>query len=80
MLKYSELSVARIGKYKEAVISRCYQNDSEAGYTLAQRVEFAQDNKRLKVFLKGSIHIQDLDALYNLRDAVNQAIDEIESK
>jgi hypothetical protein len=79
MLKYNELSVAKINDNKNIVISECTKNENEPnGYTLAQQVEVTDGGKRIKVFMKGAIHIKDVDCLYNLRDAIIQAIDEIE--
>jgi hypothetical protein len=78
MLKYIELSKAKVNDNKNLVISRCQKNDADAGYTLAQQVEVDESGKKINVFLKGAVHIKDLDCLYNLRDAIIQAIDEIE--
>jgi hypothetical protein len=78
MLKYNELSKAKVNDNKNLVISQCERNGSKYGFTIAQQVEVDESGKKMNVFLKGAIHIKDIDCLYNLRDAVNQAIDEIE--
>ena len=37
-----------------------------------------ESGKKTQVFLKGASHINDLQGLYNLRDAINLAIKKIE--
>jgi uncharacterized protein YabE (DUF348 family) len=80
MLKYRELSRAKISETKDVVISECLKNGERYGYTVAQQVEIEDDGKKMNVFLKGAIRVNDLDYLYNLRDAVLNAIDEIEEE
>lgn len=68
--EYIELARAQVSKRRTAVISQC----SKGGYTVAQQLEAEEDGKTTCVFLKGAIHVDDLDGLYNLRDALNEAI------
>jgi hypothetical protein len=76
--KYNELSTVNVSKNTNIVISECIRNSEPYGYTLAQQVELDEGDKKIKVFMKGAIHIKDIDCLYNLRDAVTHAIDKIE--
>lgn len=74
-VEYSEISRAKITDTRSIIISEC----SKGGYTMAQRMEVLEDNgKRTQVYLKGASHINDLQGLYNLRDAINLAIKKVE--
>ena len=69
---YTELSKAEITEYREIVISEC----SKGGFTVAQQLKA----DGTKVFMKGALHIDNLDGLYNLRNALNVAIDMVAEK
>ena len=69
---YTELSNAEITENRNIVISEC----SKGGFTVAQQLK-ADD---AKVFMKGALHIDNLEGLYNLRNALNVAIDKVEEK
>lgn len=73
-LKYIELSKAKIQDTRNIVISAA----SQGGYTMSQQLEVQEGNKLTTVFLKGSMIIDDLQGLYNLRDACNVAIQKAE--
>jgi hypothetical protein len=68
---FTELSRARIKESRQLVISKL--NDSES-FTIAQQVLINEDQRQMTMYLKGAIHIENIDGLYNLRDAVNEAI------
>lgn len=70
-VKYKELSKARISSSRNVVISQC----SKGGYTIAQQLEAKEGEKITTVFMKGAIQIGTIDGLYELRDAINLAID-----
>lgn len=70
-IRYNELSKARISDSRNVVISQC----SKGGFTIAQQLEAKEGDKTTTVFMKGAIHIETLDGLYELRDAINLAID-----
>lgn len=72
-VRYNELSKARISNSRNVVISQC----SRGGYTIAQQLEAKEGDKTTTVFMKGAIHIETLDGLYEIRDAINLAIDSI---
>lgn len=69
---YTELSNAEITENRNIVISEC----SKGGYTVAQQLKA----DGTKVFMKGALHIDNLDGLYNLRNALNVAIDKVAEK
>ena len=75
-MQYTKLSSALIQDKRSLVISEC----SKGGYTLAQQVVFVEeDGKKQNLYLKGAIHINSIDGLRNLRDAINVAIEKIEN-
>lgn len=69
---YTELSNAEITENRNIVISEC----SKGGYTVAQQLKA----DGTKVFMKGALHIDNLEGLYNLRNALNVAIDKVAEK
>lgn len=69
-VEYNELSRAKISSKRVAVISAC----SKGGFTIAQQIETSEEDKVGFVFLKGALHVEDVDGLYALRDAINVAI------
>lgn len=85
-MKYFELSNAQIADKRRLVISECVKENQESkekiqcGFTLAQQVEVEEGKMMTRVFLKNGIHVASVDELYNLRDAINDAIDKYEEK
>lgn len=75
-IKYDELARAKIQPKRSLVISAF----SKGGFTIGQQLEVEEGNKKTNVNLKGAFHIDDLDGLYNLRDALNVAIQRCEQK
>jgi dihydrofolate reductase len=73
---FSQLATARLNDQKCVVISRNIDNNS---ITISQQVEVTEGQRRIKVFLKNGIQIDSIEGLYNLRDAINTSIDELES-
>lgn len=69
-IKYTEISKAKIAKSRNAVISKC----SKGGFTLAQQIEVTEGESKTVVFLKGALHIDDVEGLIDLRNAINAAI------
>lgn len=69
--EYRELSRANVTDSRNIVISTC----SKGGFTIAQQLEAKEsNNKTTSVFMKGAFHIEDIQGLYNIRDAINLAI------
>lgn len=85
-MKYLELSNAQIADKRRLVISECIKENQDTkeniqcGFTLAQQVEVEEGKRVTRVFLKNGIHVASVDELYNLRDAINDAIDKYEEK
>lgn len=73
-IEYTEISRAKVTDTRHIVISSC----SKGGFTIAQNMEIREGKKITDVFLKGAFHVNDLQGLYNLRDAVNLAIKKTE--
>ena len=85
-MKYLELSNAQIADKRRLVISECVKENKESkekiqcGFTLAQQVEVEEGKRMTRVFLKNGIHVSSVDELYNLRDAINDAINKYENE
>lgn len=75
-MKYDELSRAQIQQRRSLVISAF----SKGGYTIAQQLEVDENGHKMNVSLKGAFHVNDIEGLYNLRDALNVAIEKSEQK
>lgn len=73
-IEYSELSRAKVAESRNVVVSSC----SKGGFTVAQQLIAKENDKITSVFLKGAFHIDDVEGLYNLRDAINVAIKYVE--
>lgn len=70
-LSYRELSKAEVSESRNIVISDC----SKGGYTIAQQLVAREENNKVTtVFMKGAFHVDNIHGLYNLRDAINLAI------
>ena len=69
-IEYSEISRAKVTESRNIVVSSC----SKGGFTVAQQLQAKENDKTTSVFLKGAFHIDDVEGLYNLRDAINVAI------
>ena len=64
---FVELANATLSSKRQAVISRL----DDGSYTIGQKLEVQDGDKKMNVFLKGALHAEDLSALQNLRDALN---------
>ncbi|MBQ0112172.1 MAG: hypothetical protein KBT03_03490 [Bacteroidales bacterium] len=73
-IEYNEISKAKVSETRNIVISNC----SRGGFTIAQQLVATEEGKTTTVFLKGAFHVDDLNGLYELRDAINMAIQETE--
>jgi hypothetical protein len=69
-IEYNEVSRAKVTESRNIVISTC----SKGGYTIAQQLVAQEDGKATAVFMKGAFHVDDVRGLYELRDAINLAI------
>lgn len=75
MAEFRELAKAKIQESRNIVISKMTTVDS---FTLAQQLVVTEGNKQTTMFMKGAIHIDGVQSLYNLRNALNEAISQIE--
>ena len=73
-IKYTELAKAEVTDSRNIVISTC----NKGGFTIAQQLQAKEGSKITSVFMKGAFHIEDIDGLHNLRDAINLAIKVVE--
>ena len=71
-IEYNEISKAKVTESRNVVISAC----SKGGFTIAQQLvaKEGEGDKVTTVFMKGAFHVDDIHGLYNLRDAINLAI------
>lgn len=67
---YEMLQEAKISDTRTAVISK----HAKGGFTIAQRLGMVEDGQTTNVFLKGALHVADVEGLINLREAINKAI------
>lgn len=74
-INYTQLSKAKIQPSRNLVISSC----SKGGFTLAQQLDVNEGGRKTSVFLAGAFIVENLEALYNLRDAINVAIEATEN-
>lgn len=72
-ITYKEIASGKISENKSIVISEC----SKGGFTLAQKLTASDNGKNVDVFLKGAMHIDNIDSLVNVRNAFNEALEKI---
>lgn len=75
---YTKLAMAEITETRKVVISLAECEGKELGFTIAQQAEIIEGKEVRKVFLKNSIHVDGINELYGLRDALNLAIENYE--
>jgi hypothetical protein len=75
--QYKELSSARIKGTRNVVISK---DEANGTFTMAQQLLIEEGNKVTSIFMKGAFIIENLTGLYNLRDALNEAITKQENE
>lgn len=69
-IEYREISKAKVSDARNIVISEC----SKGGFTIAQQLEAKEGDKTTTVFMKNAFHVDEVDGLRNLRDALNAAL------
>ena len=74
--RYDEITKARISDARNVVISTC----SKGGYTIAQQMIAKDGKSEVAVFMKGAIHVKDIEALEKIRDALNIAISSVQDE
>jgi hypothetical protein len=75
-VEYTEISRAEVTKRRNVVISEC----SRGGYTIAQQITVEEGDSTTSLFMKGAIHVDDVDGLKRLRDALTVCIDHVEAE
>lgn len=75
-VEYNQLATATIQDKRDLVISEC----SKGGYTIAQRIGVEEGKKMTYMYVKGAIHIDSIDGIQNLRDALNVVLNNSETK
>lgn len=75
-IKYTQLSKAKIQPQRNLVISSC----SKGGFTLAQQLDVEENGRKTSVFLAGATIVAGIEELYNLRDAINVALEVAEKE
>lgn len=73
-IEYKEISSAKVTEKRTIVISSC----SKGGFTIAQRMDVEENDKTTPIYMKGAFHIDSVNGLYSLRDAINLAIEDSE--
>lgn len=74
-ITYTEIAKTKISDTRNLIISAC----SKGGFTLAQQLEITEGkNKTTTVFMKGAIHIDSIDAISNVIDMLEDAIEACE--
>lgn len=68
---FIELANATLSSKRQAVISRL----DDGSYTVGQKLEVKDGDKTMNIFLKGALHAENLNALQNLRDALNVVLE-----
>ena len=63
---YEELGSIKISEAKYLVISKC----SKGGYTIGQKMIIKDGDKTIEMFLKGAIHINNLETLKEISDCI----------
>lgn len=71
--KYKEISRAQATKSRSFVLSEC----SKGGYTLAQQMSIIDEStgKPVTIYLKGAVHIANVQVLEKVRDMFTVAIE-----
>lgn len=72
--RYIELAKAKVQERRNLVVSSFIDNGEPNGFTIAQQIEVDENGKKFSLFLKDSFHIDSVEGLYALRDALNLAI------
>lgn len=75
-VEYVEISRAEVTNRRSVVVSEC----SRGGYTIAQQITVEEGDNTTSLFMKGAIHVDDVDGLKRMRDALTVCIDHAEAE
>lgn len=74
--RFTEMATAKISDTRNLVIS-----ETQTGsFVMAQQLEVQEGKKKHSIFMQGAIEVTTLQGLYELRDAINVCIGEVESR
>lgn len=75
-VNFKELCRAKVSKIRNIVISKT----SNGAFYIAQQLNVLDEDtgKNINVFLKGALKLENIDAMYALRDSINLAIEKAE--
>lgn len=75
-VNFEELCRAKVSKIRNIVISKT----SNGAFYIAQQLNVLDEDtgKNINVFLKGALKLENIDAMYALRDSINLAIEKAE--
>ena len=74
--RFTEMATAKISDTRNLVISQTQTGT----FVMAQQLEVQEGKKKHAIFMQGAVEITSLAGLYELRDAINVCIHEVESK
>lgn len=77
-VNFEELCRAKVSKIRNIVISKT----SNGAFYIAQQLNVLDEDtgKNINVFLKGALKLENIDAMYALRDSINLAIEKAEKE
>lgn len=77
-VNFKELCRAKVSKIRNIVISKT----SNGAFYIAQQLNVLDEDtgKNINVFLKGALKLENIDAMYALRDSINLAIEKAEKE
>lgn len=78
--RFEELAKTKIQDKRNIVISSFEDDNNRKGFTMAQQVEIEEGDKTFCMFMKESIHVDNVEGLIAIRDALNVAIDNYKEK
>lgn len=73
-VKYEEVASVKISDTRNIVISKC----SKGGFTVAQQLVAREGNGETNIFMKGAFHVADINGLYNMRGALDEALSRLD--
>lgn len=75
-VNFVELCRAKVSKIRNIVISKT----PNGAFYIAQQLNVLDEDtgKNINVFLKGALKLENIDAMYALRDSINLAIEKAE--
>lgn len=76
-LRYTEISKRRFKPSRNVVISKATGKDGVMGYSIAEQLVAEEQGNETKVFMRGGLGIVDRAGLFALKEAVDEACNQI---